>query len=185
MNGDPLMMYGRTSYALEKVRSIADYQFGIGAGERLFPDNIDVVRSKKTGKIRYVYFDGKLLATLKPTDGLFSLTVEGAKRLKGKTTPKRLWVQVQDEAAGFVAKGRDVFARHVVDVDDEIRPREEIIVLDGRNRIIAVGRAMLSGREMREFERGIAVKVRRGNLEKVKKEKEKIVDKQGAKDCAG
>jgi archaeosine-15-forming tRNA-guanine transglycosylase len=46
---------------------------------------------------------------------------------------------------------------------------EEIIILNGKQRVIAVGKAVLSGDEMKAFKRGVAVKVRRGNLEKVKK----------------
>ena len=34
----------------KKIMAVADYQFGSGAGEALFAGNIEVVRSKKTGK---------------------------------------------------------------------------------------------------------------------------------------
>jgi len=169
-------MSKRSSDVLRKIRRVADYQFGRGVGVRLFPDNVTAVFSKKTGKIKYIYLDGKLLATLKPTDGLFSLSIEGAKRL-GEMEPRRLWVQVQDEAAAFVEKGSDVFAKHVVNVDEEIRPKEEVVILNGKNRVIAVGKAMLSGREMRDFKRGVAVRVRKGDREKIKKEKETILVK--------
>jgi predicted RNA-binding protein (TIGR00451 family) len=166
-------MADRSSTALHRIRGIADYQFGRGAGLRLFPDNVTIVFSKRTGKIRQVYNIERLLATLRPRDGLFSLTIEGAKRLIEIATSKRLSVQVQKEAVAFVEKGGDVFAKHVVHADEELRPGEEVIVLNGSNRIVAVGRAMLSGDEMKDFKRGIAVKVRRGDLEKVKKARRK------------
>ena len=159
---------------IHKIRSIADYQFGRGLGMSLFPDNVSVIFSKRTGKIKHIYYDKKLLATLKPNDGHFSLGIEGAKRLMTGMKLKRLYVQVQDEVAPFVENGSDVFARHVVDVDQEIRPGEETIILDGSNRVIAIGRADLSGSEMRNFRKGVAVKVRRGNQEKIKKQKSKI-----------
>jgi len=170
-------MSDKTSGALQKIRRVADYQFGRGVGKKLFPDNVVVFFSKKTGKIRYIYFDEKLLAILKPSNGLFTLTIEGAKRLIEMIKPKRLWVQVREETAAFVERGSDVFARHVVDANEEILPREEVIILNGKNRVLAVGRAVLSGKEMKAFRRGIAVKVRRGNVKKIKKEKETIVDK--------
>jgi len=37
-----------------------------------------------------------------------------------------------------------------------------VVVVDGAGRVLAVGRAVLSGAEMRAFKRGVAVKVRRG-----------------------
>jgi len=155
--------------ALHKIRSIADYQFGKDVGEGLFPDDVRIVRSKRTGRIRHVYLGEDRLATLRPLDGLFSLTFTGAKRILGGVKSPRLWVKVQEEAAPFIARGRNVFAKHVMDADEEIRPREEAIVINKGNEVLAVGKAVLSGREMKAFKRGVAVRVRRGAEEEVKK----------------
>ncbi len=104
---------------LDKVRSIANYQFGKDAGRRLFPDEVKIVHSKRTGKIRHVYLDEEMLATLRPTNGLFSLTIKGAKRIMKNVKNRRLWVKVQAEAEHFVVRGKSVFAKHVVDADEE------------------------------------------------------------------
>ena len=152
-------------FALERIRKIADYQFGKGVGEKLFPKEVEIVRSKRTGKIKYIYFNGTLLATLNPLTGLFTLTIEGAKRVLAAMQPKRLWVQIRDEAVPFVERGSDVFVKHIINLDEEIRPGEEVIVIDGKGEVIAVGRAILSGIEMKVFKRGVAVKVRRGRSE--------------------
>lgn len=160
---------------LRKIRSIADYQLGKGVGEALFPNNVKVIFSRRTGKIRHVYLRRELLATLRPTDGMFSLTVAAAKRImKGVKYPK-LWVKVQKEAAPFIAKGKSVFAKHVVDADPEIRPQEEVIVIDESSKVLAVGRAVLTGKEMKAFKRGVAVRVRRGAAEEVKNAEESNV----------
>ena len=151
--------------ALLKIRSVADYQFGKGVGKTLFPKNVEIVRSKGTGRIRYVYLGGKRLVTLRPTDGLFSLSIEGARRIIDGVKPLRMWVKVQKEATPFIVKGRSVFARHVIDADGEIRPQEEVIVINEEDEVLAVGKAILTGREMKAFMRGVAVKVRRGVAE--------------------
>jgi len=62
-----------------------------------------------------------------------------------------------------VAEGRNVFAKHVVEADPEIRSGDEVIVVDERDILVAVGKAVLSGEEMVAFSRGIAVKTRIGN----------------------
>ena len=152
-------------FALERIRKIADYQFGRGVGEKLFPKEVEIVRSKRTGKIKYIYFNGALLATLNPLTGLFTLTIEGAKRVLAAMQPKRLWVQISDEAVPFVERGSDVFVKHIINLDEEIRPGEEVIVIDGKGEVIAVGRAILSGIEMKAFKRGVAIKVRKGRSE--------------------
>ena len=151
---------------LRKIRSIADYQFGRGVGTGLFPKEVRIVYSKRTKKIRHIYVGEELLATLRPTTGLFVLTLAGAKRLMSEVNPPRLWVRIQEDVEPFVAKGRTVFAKHVTEADPEIRPREEVIIIDRKNQVLAVGRALLSGKEMKSFNRGAAVQVRRGIAEK-------------------
>jgi predicted RNA-binding protein (TIGR00451 family) len=151
--------------ALLKIRSVADYQFVTGVGKTLFSENVEIVRSRGTGRIRYVYLDGKRLVTLRPTNGLLSLSIEGARRIVNDVKPLRMWVEVRQEAAPFIIKGRSVFAKHVVDADEEIRPREEVIVISEEKEVLAVGKAILTGREMKAFKRGVAVKVRKGVAE--------------------
>jgi predicted RNA-binding protein (TIGR00451 family) len=160
--------------ALQKIRSIANYQFGKGTGEKLFPDEVKIVHSRRTGKIRHVYLGEKILATLRPTNGLFSLTITGAKRIVEGVKTERLWVKIGAEAHPFVIRGKSVFAKHVIDADEEIRPQEEVIVISEASEVLAVGRALLTGKEMKAFERGVAVRVRRGAAEEVKKETPRV-----------
>ncbi|RLI11789.1 pseudouridine synthase [Candidatus Bathyarchaeota archaeon] len=148
---------------LKRLRAIADYQFGPGAGEALFPDDVEVIRGR-TGRIKHVRCKGLLLATLRASDGLFSLTIHGAKRLEGFLGDRHK-VVVSEEAAPFVARGRSVFAKHVLRADPDIRPGDEVLVVGPDGRLLAVGKALLTGREMLFFRRGVAVKVRAGSAE--------------------
>lgn len=150
---------------LKRIRSVADYQFGKGVGIKLFPENVKIEFSKRTGRIRYVYLDGKRLATLRPTDGSFSLSITGAKRIAENRDSAKCFVTVKDDVSKFIAEGSDVFAVHVLKADDEIRPKDEVIVVNESGEVLAVGRAVLSGEEMKAFKTGVAVKVRRGSLE--------------------
>ena len=147
---------------LKRIRSIANYQFGKGVGLKLFPENVKIEYSKRTGRIRYVYLNGERLVTLRPTDGLFSLSVAGAKRI---VKIAKCVVRVQNDVAEFVAEGKDVFVKHVVWADENIRPKDEVIVVNEKGDVLAVGRALLSGEEMKTFRDGVAVKVRRGCME--------------------
>ena len=153
---------------LNRIRSIANYQFGKSVGADLFPKGVEVTFSKATGRIRYVYLDGERLATLRPTDGLFSLGITGARRIAEERVSAKCFVTVRTDVAEFIAKGGDVFAAHVIRADDEIRSKEEVIIMDEKDAVLAVGQAVLSGEEMRAFKRGVAVKVRHGCLKKVK-----------------
>jgi predicted RNA-binding protein (TIGR00451 family) len=99
---------------------------------------------------------------MRPTDGLFSLSIEGAKRIADSMSSVKCSVVIRDDVAEFVIDGGDVFAVHVVGVGDDVRAKDEVVVLDEKGRVLAVGRAVLSAGEMRAFKKGIAVKVRRG-----------------------
>lgn len=150
---------------MQKIRGVANYQFEASVGSVLFPDGVELVYSRKTGRIRRVYFEGRLLATLRPRDGLFSLTIFGVERLKPVLELLKRRVVVRKDMEEFVRRGQNVFARHVVEADEEIRPGSEAIVVGENGEVLAVGRAVLSGAEMLAFKRGIAVKVRKGTRE--------------------
>jgi uncharacterized protein with predicted RNA binding PUA domain len=147
---------------LGKVRAIADYQFGKGVGEKLFPENIEIQFSPRTGRIRFINLNGERLATLRPTDSLFSLSIKAAKFTAENLPFAKCFVTVQNDVSKFIADGGDVFAVHVVKVDDEIRAKDEVIVKDEAGNVLAVGRALLSSVEMTAFKTGVAVKVRHG-----------------------
>lgn len=148
--------------ALKRIRSVADYQFGKGVGSKLFPENVEIARSKRTGRIRYVYLNGERLVTLRPKDGLLSLSIIGARRIVGKAPLAKCLVTVRGDVSEFIAEGRSVFAKHVVKADVEIRPKDEVVVVDENGKVLAVGRAVSSGEEMEISMSGIAVRVRRG-----------------------
>ena len=148
--------------ALRRVRSTADYQFGEGVGAALFPENVEISYSKATGRIRYISLNGERLATLRPTDGLLSLSVAAARLMAENAVSAHCFVVVRQDVAEFVAKGGDAFAAHVVRADEEIRAKDEVIVLDEAGEVLAVGRAALSSAEMKAFKTGVAVKVRHG-----------------------
>ena len=150
---------------VEKIREIADYEFGRGTGSILFPANVRVEHSRNTGRIRYVYLAEERLATLRPTDGLFSLSIAGARRVVTYIKTAECYVAVKNTVSSIVCEGGDVFAAHVAKVGDKVRAGDEIIVLNEDRELVAVGRAVLSGLEMRSFRRGVAVKVRRGSGE--------------------
>ena len=148
--------------ALTRIRSTADYQFGKGIGAKLFPENVEIEYSKATGRIRYVYLNGERLATLRPTNGLLSLSITAAQTIAENRDSAKCFVTIQNDVSKYIKDGGDVFATHVVAVDEQIRPKDEVIILDENQHVLAVGRAVLSADEMLAFKTGVAVKVRHG-----------------------
>jgi len=151
-----------TQEELIRIRAVADFQFGNGCGYALFPDEVAVIRSKKTGKVKNIYYQKKLLATLRPKDGYLALSIEGGKRLAMIIPPPRYRVVPREDVTEFLKKGRNLFAKHVIECDPEIRPGEEVLISDSKGNVIAVGKAVLAGYEMKRFKNGVAVKIREG-----------------------
>lgn len=154
-----------TPHQLRKLVGVANYQFGKGAGAALFARGIRVACSKRTGRIRHIYREGKLIATLRPKDGYLALTIEGGLLILSRMKQPPNLVAVQDDVADFIKAGGDVFAKHVVRADENLRPAEEVIVTNQEGVLLGTGKAVLSGNDMKFFKRGVAVRVRRGTNE--------------------
>jgi archaeosine synthase len=91
------------------------------------------------------------LAALVPQYGSLAFTLAGGARALDRGVAPR--VEIDD----FVPRG-SVLAPGVVDADDVIRVGDEVVVEGPR--ALAVGRAAMSGAEMRASTRGVAVDVR-------------------------
>lgn len=145
------------------LRVVADYQFGTGAGEALFPseDCLEVVRSA-SDRIRQVRTETDHVVSF-TTHGRFTLGIEGGRRLMNALDAPRGRVVVGDDSEPFVRDGRNVFAKFVREVDPEVRPGDEVAVVHHEGALLGVGRAELSARAMADFDRGMAVKIREGN----------------------
>ena len=166
----PLSETKLRDFDIHRVRTIADYQFGIGIGERLFPDETVVTRSRNTGRIRGIFLAGKLLATLRAHDGFFTLTVEGARRLKDACKAPKHRVMVTDDSAEFNSKGFNVFFKFIISSDESIIAGNEVLVVNSKDELIAVGKSVLSGTEIKYFRSGVGVKVHKGILQGEEKE---------------
>ncbi len=147
---------------LPRLRAVADYQFGRGAGAALFPDDARIEYSKNTGKPRHIYAGGELVASYRPNDALYTVTIAGAGRLVAALDGFKYSVTVMDEVVEFVEQGRNVFAKHVRDAGESIRPGDEVVVVDGRGEVVAVGKSKMNREDMLSFKTGVAVRVRRG-----------------------
>lgn len=139
----------------EAMRSVLRYQFGKDVADLLMDEN-----SYAIGKFPYWKLmredpaDRKVktqLGMLTPERGMVSLTAEGAQIL---ADANRYVVEMTD----FDMKG-SLFAVGVIKADPAIRIGDEAVIMcNGELR--GVGVAMMSGKEMTDLKRGVAVKTR-------------------------
>jgi len=146
---------------ITRLRAVADYQFGRGAGAALFPDDTRIEYSKNTGKPRHLWAGEELVANYRPNDALFTVTIAGARRLVALEGFK-YGVRVMDDVVEVVEQGKNVFAKHVRDAGESIRPGDEVVVVDGGGEVVAVGKSKMNRGDMLSYKTGTAVRVRRG-----------------------
>ncbi len=151
-----------------KLQQSLDALFGTGSSKYL-PKDIDIILSRKTGRIRTVSHKGKLLCTLR-INGSLAISIDFAQTLLQSKTFRENCIEINKDAAPFVQEGRSVFCKHVVWCGKNVRVAADTPILF-ENRVIAVGRAILSSEMISDFKRGVAIKVR----DSLKSRKEELV----------
>ena len=132
---------------LDIMRATADYQFGKGAGDILVPD--DAITRAPFPKFQ-LFAGGRQLATLIPQYGNLALTIDGGMRLRDHPY---YMVRIGD----FIPHS-SILAPGILDADPHIRPNDEVIV-EG-DKFFGVGRALMSGWEMKGCGKGVTVELR-------------------------
>jgi uncharacterized protein with predicted RNA binding PUA domain len=148
---------------IEALRTVADYQFGVDAGNTLFPDGeaFHVDRSNTGRPQQVARADGSRLVSV-GLDGRLTLGPAGGQRLVDAYDAPAARVVVGDDSEPFVRDGKNVFAKFVQAVDPDARSGDELAVVHENGSLLAVGRAELDAQSMLDFDTGMAVMVRAG-----------------------
>lgn len=140
-----------------KLKYTLDALFGDGISKYL-PKNIEMTFSRKTGRIRTVSHKGKLLCTLR-IDGGLAISLYFAQILLKSKKFKENCLEINQDAAPFVKEGKSVFCKHVVWCGKNIQIASDTPILY-KDKVIAVGKAVLSSEMISDFNRGMAIRVR-------------------------
>ena len=140
---------------------MVDYLFGKGVSRALPKEGFRLYYSRRSGRVKTIFLDGRLFATMKP-NGAMALSMEGAEVLSRSPPFKQNCVQVSDDVADFVKGGKSVFCKFVTWAGRNVYPKSEVAVIDGSGKVIGVGMAVMNGAVMAQFKSGAAVKVRAG-----------------------
>ncbi|HIP88919.1 MAG TPA: RNA-binding protein, partial [Thermococcus paralvinellae] len=120
--------------------------FGIGSGDAVLPDDAQI----KGSRMLRIFVEGRQTGTFQ--DGVISVTPYGMQRIYDAT--KSYYVRIDFDLRG------DVFVVGVNEADSKIRP-DDLVAVVRDERVVAVGKAILSGEEMVKARRGVAVKVKK------------------------
>ncbi len=150
----------RQDWYRRKLKALLIYQWGESVGKIADSDELQVVFSKNTGKIRHVTLAADIIFTVVPTTGLLTPTFRGGEVLLQYDIDKKYIVIMEKDASEFVANGKSALAKFVVRADSNLKAGEEVLITDEKGQLVGTGKALLSGNEMSAFSRGVAVFVR-------------------------
>lgn len=154
-----------TDEQIEYLRAIASFQFSSEISLCLFPQNKTflIQKSLNTNRIRNILTsDRKLYLVLRAQDNLFSLTEISGEVIKSCSSPPAFRFVIKNDVSQFIREGKNVFCKFVVEADKNIRSGDEVLVVDEQDNLLGVGRAKVSGEEVKQYKRGLAVIVKRG-----------------------
>ncbi len=155
----------RKEFDESKIKMALDYLFGPGVSKKIDFSKIALVHSRKTGRIKQLEdkVSGKVMFTFRP-NGSMAPTLLGARAmLSGNANRRARWiVTVSNGVSEIVSSGKTVFCKHVLICDNTLRAGDDVVILNERKELLAVGRAVINGSAMKQFKRGQAVKVREG-----------------------
>ena len=155
-------------FEIRQLKSVLTYQYDSDdqsdSGELFFEGkDILVVYSRSTGRIRHVYDEKTRLFTIRASDGLISLSIDGAKKILDILPSPKARVIVLNEVSPFISAGRSVFNKHIVDCDPNIRSQDEVIAVNEDDAILGVGTALLPAQSLLDFNTGVGIKIRHGS----------------------
>lgn len=153
-----------------KIKYTLDALFGTGVS-RYLPKKVRFTYSKKTGRIQHVYQDDTLLCTLR-IDGGLAITPNFAQILMKSKKFRESCIEIDDDSKPFVENGSSVFCKHITWYGKDIQIGSDVGVLYD-DKVIAVGKAIVSSKMMGSLRRGAAVKIR----DSLKSPDEGIVDR--------
>jgi len=142
---------------IERMKAVLSYQFSPEVADALLRGDDIVVETGGRGSIRGVVVDGARILTLRPGDGMFSITIEAARRIALRVPSPRFRVVVRGdrELSGSVLVG------DVLGMDPFLRPGDEAIVVNRGDSILAVGRVKLPAAMLEGLARGEVVRIRK------------------------
>jgi uncharacterized protein with predicted RNA binding PUA domain len=144
----------------EKISYHIDALFGKGVSYVL-PNELSFTYSRKSGRIKSFGINDQLAGTLR-SDGGIALTIFGASILLKSSNFKQNCIIPNNDAIPFVSEGRSVFCKHVEWFGSNINIGSEVVVIDKKGEVVAVGKSVLSQSQLHGRIGDVAVRVREG-----------------------
>jgi Prefoldin, molecular chaperone implicated in de novo protein folding, alpha subunit len=148
---------------LDFLIELVDYFYGRNA-HLIFKDlDLNMLKlcySKATGRLRAIVYGDEVFAFIRASDFRLIPRISMARLLHSVIPYPRHRIVVVNEIAEDVLEGHTVFSRHVLEGDESIKPFDEVLIVDENDRLIGIGRALISYEAIITALRGPAIRIR-------------------------
>ncbi|MGB9726370.1 MAG: PUA domain-containing protein [Fervidicoccaceae archaeon] len=146
---------------IAQIYGVLYYQFGRRAAEEVLKLAGELkVKRYSSGIIREVLLSGKPILYHNPTTGLFTLSWVGAQVIFPLVPPERRRIFVKKDIFERYTK-RVLLAPAVAGSSEDIRPGDEVFLVDESGSLLALGKALVSAAELKSIRKGKIAFVRR------------------------
>jgi 7-cyano-7-deazaguanine tRNA-ribosyltransferase len=144
---------------LKDLPYILDYLYGRSVHKGVDIGEIRVLISKRTGKIKQLFYKNKLFGTFR-SNGSFAPTPYAYYELYKTKNFKRNTVVVKGDAVAHIKDGSSVFVKNIKKIGENVSVGSDVFILEPNGTLIGVGRSTISFEQIERFKFGLCVKNR-------------------------
>lgn len=146
------------------VRSLIKYQYKVN-DDLLNKMGIIRVEKSKTDRIKEIFVNNERYATVRASDSVLIPSEKMVKYIYDNFPFPEHRVIVQSDIKSFIQEGKSVFSKFVIQIDENLRPGDECLIVTAENELIGFGSLIMTFQEAKSFTRGMVVKTRKGFLD--------------------
>ncbi|MFW9924377.1 MAG: phosphoadenosine phosphosulfate reductase family protein, partial [Candidatus Thorarchaeota archaeon] len=157
----------RPAFELDIVRisNIIDERFGLGSAEAV---GLTMNRLVLLNGVSYddlmdeIIIDGNIVGSLRYNlqlnDWEFYPRILGAQRIFENSLDRKKFIQMDAGAVDYIAKGFNILAPGIIDIDDNLKKGEAAVALGPDGKVLSTGTMRVNAKEVKTMGKGVVMK---------------------------
>ncbi len=144
---------------LKDISYVIDYIFGKGVHNALEIDKFKPVFSKRTGKIKQLFYDNFLFGSFRP-NGTIALTPAAYNILSKSKIFKKNTAIIREDQISLVKNSSSIFVKNIKKLEKNVFVGSDVFIVSPKGEFIGVGKAVTSHSQIKRFKSGLCIKSR-------------------------
>ena len=141
------------------IMFVIDYIFGKGVHSLLSIEKFRPIFSKRTGKIKQLFYDNTLFGTFRP-NGTIALTSDAYRILSKSRVFKKNTAVIKADQVNFVKNSSSVFVSNIKELGKNVFVGSDVFIVTPEDYLIGIGKATISYLQIKRFKSGLCIKNR-------------------------